>query len=375
MAGDDLAPWESGSARRPAEAAKPGAAPEKPYQLPKADKLPEIYKPDDAGFLAHGGTTVPRPAPDPRPLDPMGKMALMVLFAAMDLGLIGVVLSFVVLAPEAGAIRFVYAGLAGTVAALSALAMLAELGRINAFRTGSFMPGVLVYGSKDQFLKVAGPAGVGTVQSSLAHGSGRGLLSLVFDRAAHSASPPEMVALHCDRGMGPELVGIEWDAVRECRRGDIVWFTMLKPNHFLMYHKLIPFAPRVVTDQATREEVFRALKVGASMYREAASSKNMGKTKVFNTDADGNLVTGRQPAAPAAQSGAEIPLSALGASFAAGDQPDQDAPGFEELPQAPSGSPGSDPRGNMKLSPPGKPLGGTQQDNSGEQRGGYIGDA
>jgi len=372
MAGDELAPWEANSGRKPAESAKPASGIQKPYTLPKADKLPEIYKPDDAGFLAHGGATVPRPAPDPRPLDPKGKMALMVLGGITGLGLIGVVLSFVIFTSEAGALRLVYAGLAGVFALVAGGILLGELGRINAFRTGGFMPGVLVYGSKEQFIKVAGPTGTGTVQSMTAYGSGRGLLSAVFDRAARSASPPEIVALHCDRGAGPELVGVDWDAVRECRRGDIVWFSMLKPNHFLMYHKMIPFAPRVVTDPATRDEVFRALKVGQSMLKEPASSKNMGTTKVFHTDADGNITTGRQPAAPAGKHPADVPLSALGASFATDDQVDQGAPGEYEPPAPPKKAPGIDTHGNVKLSPPGKPLGGHQP---GKQDGGYVGDA
>lgn len=375
MAGDELAPWEGGSGRKPVDPAKPASGIQKPYVVPKADKLPDIYKPDDQGFLAHGGATVPRPAPDPRPLDPKGRLALMVLGGAVGLGLLGVAMSFVVLDPESGAFRLIYAGLAGVIALVAALLLIAELPRINAFRMGNFMPGVLVYGSKEQFLKVAGPVGTGTIQGTLAHGSGRGILSAVFDRAAHAASPPEIVALHCDRGAGPELVGIAWDAVRECRRGDIVWFTLLKPNQFLMYHKLIPFAPRVVTDAATREEVFRALKVGQSMFKEAAVSKNMGKTKVFQTDAEGNLVTGRQPAAPKDAAAAEIPLAAMGANFATEEQPEQGAPGeYEAPPTFQQKTPGSDTRGNIKLSQPGKPLGGSKQNQSGDQ-GGYIGDA
>ncbi|MBE7492049.1 MAG: hypothetical protein HS108_09890 [Planctomycetes bacterium] len=373
MAGDELAPWEAGSGRQVPEAKRHTSGISKPYVMPKPDQLPEIYRPDDAGFVAHGGATVPRPAPDPRPLDPRGKIVLFALFGAMDVGIIGVVLTYVILAPEAGVIRHVYAALAGVIGAIGIVALLAEFGRINAFRSGNFIPGVLVYGTKDQFLKVAGPAGTGTIQSMTAHGSGRGLLSLVFDRSAHSASPPEIVALHCDRGAGPEFVGIAWDAVRECRRGDIVWFSMLAPNRFLMYHKLIPWAPRVVTDPATREEVYRALKVGQSMFREAAASKIVGKPKVHTTDASGNIVTKRIEA-PKGE-GPAIPLAALGQSFASDDQPEQGAPGDYEPPARPGRRPGLDTKGNVRLSEPGKPLGGADQDNSGDHRGGYVGDA
>ncbi|MBK9975743.1 MAG: hypothetical protein IPP14_13310 [Planctomycetes bacterium] len=374
MAGDEMAPWESGSGRRAADPTKPASGIEKPYKLPRLDDLPAIYKPDDAGFLAHGGTTVNRPGPEPRQLDPKGKLALMVLGAAVGLGLIGLLLSFVMIAPEAGPIRFVYAGLTGAVALAAGLVLLAEFPRINAARMGSFMPGVLVYGTKDQFTRAAGPVGVGTIQSVTAQGSGRGLLSAVFDRAAHAASPPEMVALHCDRGSGPELVGIAWEAVHEMRRGDIVWFRMLKPNQFLMYHKLIPFAPRVNTDQATREEVFRALRVGQSMLREAASTKNMGKTKVFHTDADGKLTSG---SAAAVKPDPNLPapnLLAAGQSFATEDQIDQAAPGMHEAPPARQRRPGFDTKGNVKLSDPGKPLGGYAQDQGSDDKG-YVGDA
>lgn len=373
MAGDEMAPWEAGSARRPAEAAKPASGIQKPYAVPKADKLPEIYKPDDAGFVAHGGATVPRPAPDPRPLDPKGKLAVMVLGGAVGVGLLGVALAFVILDPESGVIRLIYAGLSGVIALVAGLVLLMELPRINAFRMGGFMPGVLVYGSKDQFMKVAGPAGTGTVQASTVHGTGRGLLSAVFDRSARAASPPELVALHCDRGAGPELVGVAWDAVRECKRGDIVWFSMQAPNRFLMYHKLIPFAPRVVTDNATRDEVFTALKVGQSMFKESAASKIAGKPVVHTTDASGNIVTKRIEAPKGEVLG--MPLAAPGQSFSSHDQPDQGAPDEGELPPRRGKRPGLDTEGNVRLSEPGKPLGGAQQDNSGDQRGGYIGDA
>lgn len=380
MAGDEMAPWESGSGRKAANPAKPGSGGsgiEKPYKLPRTEDLPAIYKPDDAGFLAHGGTTVSRPGPEPRQLDPKGRLALMVLGAAAGLGLVGVLLSFVMIAPEAGPIRFVYAGLTGVVGIGAALVLLLELPRIQAARMGSFMPGVLVYGTKDQFTRAAGPVGVGTIQSATALGSGRGLLSAVFDRAAHAASPPEMVALHCDRGSGPELVGIAWDAVRELRRGDIVWFRMLKPTHFLMYHKLIPFAPRVNTDQATREEVFRALKVGQSMLREAASTKNMGKTKVFHTDADGKLTSGTAPAVKSDGSPLPANLLAPGTSFATEDQIEQAAPGTHEVPPGRQRRPGFDTKGNVKLSDPGKPLGGYAHDQGDDdsQQKGYVGDA
>lgn len=338
MPGDEHAPWEEGSARKAAAKAQPASAVQKPYKPPRVDDLPDIYKPDDSGFLAHGGATVSRPANTPRTLDAKGKTALMVLGGAVGLGLIGVVLSFLMFTAEAGAIRFVYAAVAGLVALAAGAVLLIELPRVNAYRAGSFMPGILVYGTRDQFLRVAGPVGVSTVQSMQAQGSGRGVLSLVFDRAAHAASPPELVALHCDRGAGPELVGVNWDAVRELRRGDVVWFTMLSPARLLMYHKLIPFAPRVLTDSGTRDEVFRALKVGSSMFKDHAVAKNVGTSKILHTDRDGKIATKELVPEPVPAPLEGLALSEPGSMLGSDDQPAQESISrdTERIPRPPS---------------------------------------
>lgn len=356
----DLAPWESGhSADRPAQKkpARPGTA---QYQLPSDKQLAEVYKPESSAFIAPAGRVVPRPPMPVRPLEPRAKMAFMVLGGVEGVALLGTALVFVILGADSGTIRLVYAGLGGSVA-LVALAVIAlEYPRLNTYRNTSFMPGVLVYGSRAQMEKVAGPAGVGTIQMQSARGTGTGLLNKVFDRSAKLASPPEVVALHCDRGNGPEFVGIEWDAVRELQRGDVVWFHMKSPYVFLMFHKMVPFAPTIQTDKATRDEVFKALKVGSNMYIDRPSQQAMGKTKVFQTDADGNIVASAgRPGPMSAPDAPDVPLADLG-SFSTDDQYYQGAPGEVQGGEIKPGRTGKTHLYNIGES--GKPLGGHEYD-------------
>lgn len=358
MAGDDLAPWEEGSARK---AAAPAPAP-KPQAKAKVE-LPEIYKPDDSGFLAPGTSFVARPGMTPRGPEPRGRLALMALGGAAFVGLLGLLFVMFFFTADMGFIRWIYGMFPGALLAGSIIVLVSELPRLNSYRTASFIPGVLVYGTRDQFTKVAGPAGVNAVQSTTASGSGRGLLSLVFDRAAHVASPPEIVALHCDRGGGPELVGIAWDAVRELRRGDIVWFHMAAPDRFVMFHKLIPFAPHVVTDKSTREEVFRALKVGEPMFKDMASGRNMGTKKVLATDRDGKVIT-KQVEPENTEPMPTVPLSAPGAMLGGVEQPTQEAP----MPPAKARDTEVGIRpGDLRLRDPGQPLGGGDQAKQGPE--------
>lgn len=355
----DLAPWESGH-----DTGTPAAKPNRPgtaqYRLPPDNKLPEVYKPESSAFIAPAGRVVPRPPTLPRPVEPRAKTTFMVLGAAAGIALVGTALVLAVLGEQAGAIRFVYAGLGGVVALVAIGVLALEYPRLNTYRNTSFMPGVLVYGSKAQVEKVAGPAGVGTIMMQQARAVGTGILNKVFDRSAKLASPPEVVALHCDRGNGPEFVGIEWDAVRELQRGDIVWFHMKSPYVFLMFHKMIPFAPSIQTDKATREEVFRALKVGSNMYVDRPSQQAMGKTKVFQTDADGNIVASGKRAAPQAYPAApEIPLAQLG-SLGGNDQYYQGAPGEVQGDEIKPGRTGKTHLYN--IGDPGKPLGGHEYD-------------
>ncbi|MBZ0135021.1 MAG: hypothetical protein K8I27_01455 [Planctomycetes bacterium] len=287
----DLAPWESSGSKQPFH---PDAPTEKvPRRAP--GRLPEIYKRQTEAFIAPPGNVVPRPQQTPRPLEPRALYAIYALIAMAVLGLGWSGLVFVIFSAEAGAIRFAYAAVGLLLAITGVAVLLIEMPRINRYRTGHFIPGVLVYGARINFDKVLGPAGVGSVTAQLARGTGEGLLSKVFDRSSHKTAPPEIVALHVNRGNGPEMIGIEWEAVRELQRGDIVWFQLINPQTLLMFHKLIPYAPWVSQDEATRKEVFAALRVGDNMFKDRVDAKNMGTTKVFHTDADGNLQAGGAP--------------------------------------------------------------------------------
>lgn len=364
----DIAPWESGNARgQPEGAARPGSGitkPKKPYKLPTDRELPEIYQPQGGGFIAPGGRTVTEPPPATRPIEGRARTALIVLGAMVGVGLLWTVLSLVLVDAQAGPLRYVYMGIGLVLAAVGGIVLLLELPRIQAYRTQSFIPGVLVMGNKNAIEKVGGPVAAGMISMQRARASGGGVLSKVFDRSVHHSTPPEYVALHTDIGRGPELVGVQWEAVHEFQRGDIVWFRMLKPGQFLMFHKLVPYAPWTIADKATRERVFTVLRVGEPLFDASAVKQAMGKTKVFATDASGNMqVAGSAaPAAPGADTEfvprAPMKLSAPGASLGGDDQAFQGAPGeaqFQDELDA-----GADQR--YRLSDPGKGLGGHDYD-------------
>jgi hypothetical protein len=352
----DLAPWEGGDGKQPFH---PDAPTEKvPRRAP--GRLPEVYKRQTEAFIAPSGNVVPRPQATPRPLEPRAKMALMALAGAGVAGLAWAGIAMLIFTAEAGAIRFVYASVGIVVAAIAAFILLLELPRINKYRFGTFIPAVLVYGSKMVVEKVVGPAGIGSVLGTTTQGSGGGILAKVFDRSTHKTAPPEVVALHINRGAGPELIGIEWSAVHELQRGDIVWYISQAPGQFLLFHKLVPYAPTVAQDAATRKEVFTALRVGESMFKDRVEAKNMGTTKVINTDADGKLVVGGgppRPAQPRKGAGTEqLGLSAKGGTLGGGDQYDQSADDYQYDPNQSTGN-----TNKYKISDQGKPLGGFDQ--------------
>jgi hypothetical protein len=320
----ELAPWEGGDSKQPYHP----DAPTSKVQRRAPGRLPEIYKRQTEAFIAPAGNVVPRPQQTPRPLEPRAKIALYVLIGAAVAGLAWAGISLVLFGPEAGALRFVYAGVGVVIAAVAVLVLLLELPRINKYRFATFTPGVLVYGSRMQIEKVVGPAGVGSINAQTIKGSGGGILSKVFDRSSHKTAPPEIVALHVNRGGEPELLGIEWSAVHELQRGDIVWFLAQGPGQYLLFHKLVPYAPWVSQDGATRKEVFAALRVGEIKRQERVDAKNMGATKVINTDNEGNLVVGGNapPGPPQPRKGAEtkqLGLSAKGGMLGGSDQFDQ----------------------------------------------------
>jgi hypothetical protein len=318
------APWERNIGGRKSTSGIRGPA--DTFKLPPEAKIPDVYKPEGSSFIAPSGRTVSRPPMPPRSVEKLAQLALLAMVGAVVLGLLGVVFSFGVLDPQAGSIRYIYAAMAGVVLGIGAVGLILELPRMAKYRTGEFMPGVLMYGSKAQMEKVAGPLGISTILAQRARGTGAGILNLVFDRSAHIASAPEVVAIHCNRGNGPELLGIEWEAVRELQRGDVVWFRILSSTNFLMFHKFIPYAPRIVIDRATREEIFTALRVGSNVYRERAASQNTGEAKPIVTDSSGHAVVvgsrkvGSQQKAPESK----IPLKAQGAQLGSADQPEQD---------------------------------------------------
>lgn len=394
---DDVAPWEQPSpkaaARKSDRAAK---VDDGPYKLPPDDKLPEVLKPDMGGMVAGGDFSVPRPpVATPREVAPTAAKAMMTLIALFALGIVVVVVGFVIVPAELAFLRYGLDALGGLIALASLGVFVVESGRQAKYRNLTFFPAVLCYGSTQAFTKYAGPAGVASIGSTRIRGSGKGLLNFIFDRSAHSAGAPEVVALLLDRGAGPELVGVDWESVRQCQRGDIVWYHALSPGSFVFFHLMKPFAPAVATDRATKEEVFRAIKVGKSMFkdfpkREVAGAAMGKSTKVIKTDASGNIVSaqddrgqGREfvEGAPLDQ-GPELRVSALGASLG-GDQLAQQPPGEESYdpPEAPrSRKPGynaidgateySPPPadiGKFRIADPDKPLGAYgDQDQSGE---------
>lgn len=362
----DIAPWESGNPRgQPEGAPRPGSGiskPKKPYKLPTDRELPEIYQAQGGGFIAPGGRTVTEPPPPMRPIEGRARTALIVLGAMVGVGLLWAVLSLVLVDAQAGPLRYVYMGIGVVLAAVGGIVLLLELPRIQAYRTQTFIPGVLVMGNKNAIEKVAGPVAASAITMQRARGSGSGVLSKVFDRSVHHSSAPEYVALHADIGRGPELVGVQWDAVHEFQRGDIVWFRMLKPGQFLMFHKLVPYAPWTIADKATRERVFTVLRVGEPLFDPSTIKHNMGTKKVLATDLSGNVVVAGSPQ-PGADTEfvpkAKMGLSPLGATLGGSDQPFQGAPGEDELEIGP-GTTGQTEK--FRVSDPGRALGGHDYD-------------
>lgn len=399
---DDIAPWEQGSAKASARKSdRKSVTPDGDYKLPSDDKLPEVLKPDTGGIVAGGDITVPRPPiSTPREPQPSAKTAMMALLGGAALGVVLIVVGFVVFSADLNVLRLGLAGLGGLLALACLAVYVIESGRLGQYRTRTFFPAVLCYGSTQSFTKYAGPAGVAGINATRIRGSGKGLLNFVFDKSAHAAGAPEVVALLLDRGAGPELVGVDWEAVRQCQRGDIVWYHAIAPKDFIFFHLMVPFAPAIATDRATKEEVFRALKVGKPMFKDfpkkEVAGAAMGKnSKVIKTDASGNIVAAQNDSgegrefveAEAEEQGPELKLSELGGALGAA-QDEQYPPGEEsnDEPPPPPVKPGSGRRpkydalsgateyspppkdiGKFRIADPSKPLGGYgNQDQSGE---------
>jgi hypothetical protein len=363
----DVAPWEAGG-ESGKQAPQPGAPGTGAYKLPA--RLPEIYKPQTQAFIAPAGNTVPQPQPTPRPLEPKGKTAVIALIVAAVVGLAWAGLVFVLFSAETPtALRMIYAGIGIVVAAVSVIVLLAEYPRIQAYRFGNFVPGVLVYGSRATIEKVVGSAGIGSIQLKTIRGTGSGVLSKVFDRSTHKTAPPELVGLHVNLGNGPEIIGIEWTAVHEFQRGEIVWFQPKGATSYLMFHKLVPYAPWVAADKETKKHIFTELRVGGIEKQDRADKQAMGTTKVLNTDESGNIIAGdaaqkQQPQQGQRDDGktAMLGLSEQGGSLGGADQYNQqDEYGVDPNLQQPGQ--GQD----FKLSDPNKGFGHYgEQDQSGD---------
>jgi hypothetical protein len=402
---DDIAPWEQGSAKASARKSdRKSVTPDGEYRLPSDDKLPEVLKPDTGGIVASGDITVPRP-PISTPREPQsrGKSAMTALLAGAAVGVILIVVGFLVFGADLNALRLGLSALGGLVLLVNLGVYLIESGRLGQYKSLTFFPAVLCYGSTQSFTKYAGPAGVAGINATRIRGSGKGLLNFVFDKSAHVAGSPEVVALLLDRGAGPELVGVEWEAVRQCQRGDIVWYHAIAPKDFIFFHLMVPFAPAIATDRATKEEVFRALKVGKPMFKDfpkkEVAGAAMGKnTKVINTDASGNIISAQNDKGEGGEfvegasedQGPELKLSELGGALGASQSeqfPPGEESGDEPPPQPkPQGRPASGRRpqydalsgateyspppkdiGKFRIADPSKPLGGYgDQDQSGE---------
>jgi hypothetical protein len=303
----DLAPWE----RDPeSEGAYDESDTESPYVLPPDDALPDIYKVEASEFIAHKGPVVSRPESEPRRMAPRGLMLLFALAFVNIIGLALMVSALTFISHLDNSVRWGVGGVGTVLWAGALILFILELQRYVAFSRRSFFPAILVFGTRDQFEVVVGPGGLHQLDAQKIQGVGRGALNRLYDRAAHAASPPEMVALHYDRGSGPELVAVDWESVHDLKRGDIVWLSMVGAGTYLMYHQMIPFAPHVVTDEASRREIYAALKVGKSLFRESAMKQQMGTTKVLHTNEDGKLVTSKHQK-PLYDGGedTEIPLS------------------------------------------------------------------
>ncbi len=354
--GNDLAPWEQVPAARASsrqQAVPQAKTPEPPYVAPKDDQLPEIMRPEERGVVIAAERTVPRPTATPRALEGRAQMVLAATLVTGIIALAGTGFCFVVLPAELGVVKLGLGLLALLVAMASFAVIGLEYGRIMDYRTRAFFPALLAFGTLAQFEKVVGSGGLPALAVPPVKAGGRGLLSRVFDRSAHLSSPPEVVALLVERGSGPEFVPVPWDAVNTVGRGEVVWYSAKGAHEFLLFHLFVPFAPQIVTDKDTRLEIFKALKVGRSMHKQAPKSIAMtGQAKAMKVDRDGNLIVDKgEPEAEKPRTKTDPGLAPLGASSPHNPQ------------RSPSGrrpaAPQQPPQEKFRIADAGKPLGGS----------------
>lgn len=267
------------------------------YKLPKDKQLPDIYLADTTDFSAGTGRVFVRPQPAPRSLE-SGSGKMLGLFVISEIIGIGIaVLGFALMPTDSfGSLRIIV-GVVGVLIALVAnIALFSELPRMSMYTQTSFIPGILVYGSVAKFKEVVGEGGILPMQSKPVKSLGEGGASKLMKGHKQLLCPHEMVGLHINRGSVPEIIPVEWDAVREFVRGDIVWFNMKTPLKFIFFHKLYPYCPNVRADRPTRDEIYTTLRVGTIKKIALPSRNNMGVTKTFNVNTDGQIVSNQQPA-------------------------------------------------------------------------------
>ncbi len=280
------APWDGGAQKQAASASN--------FKLLPDNQLPEIYRPDTSDFSASAGRTVTQPDRAPRKPEPTVNKLFIGVGISELVGIGLAVFGFVVMPAEFEYVPTAVGVLGVLIIAAASLALLSELPRIGLYCKATFTPGVLVYGPAAKFKEVLGGGGIIAMQNRKAQPLGAGGVTGLFKRENPLPCPYEMVGLHIDLGNGPEIIPVEWEGVREFIRGEVVWFNRKAPLKFIFFHKLFPYCPNVRTDRETRNEVFNSLRVGGIEAHELPSRNNMGKTKVFEVNADGQIVRGQQ---------------------------------------------------------------------------------
>ncbi|MDC1142078.1 hypothetical protein OAU50_03230 [Planctomycetota bacterium] len=290
-AGGEAAPWDGGAQKQTTQIDN--------FQLPPDNKLPVIYQPDSSDFAASAGRTVAQPDQAPRKAEPSGNKIFIGVATGEVIGIGLAIFAFAVMPAELNPLPTILGVIGILIALVANVALISELPRMAMYTKSSFIPGVLVYGSAERFKDVLGAGGIIGMQSRPVMPLGEGGVSKLMKRQSPLPCPHEMVGLHVNRGRGPEIIPVDWDAVREFVRGDIVWFSMKGPQKFIFFHKLYPYCPNVRADRVTRDGIFTTLRVGGIQQLALPKSTAMGQTKAFNVNADGQIMTGNQPdAAP-----------------------------------------------------------------------------
>ena len=292
----DFAPWESdtsgrGSRWNPFMAGSSSAGSRATKKVPP---LPEIFQSETGGFVAATGETVPRLPTAPRRFDPRGRMAIRVLWMLAIVGVLIAAASILFINdPETGSMKYVYAGIGVVISVVCVAIWGAELGRMNLYKSATFYPAIVCYGTKPQFMAVAGPAGIAKIASDRYATGGKGVLDKLMDRSAKLAASPEVVTLLLDRGRGPEFVSVDWDSVRKLNRGDIAWYTDVSPTKIVMLHSLIPYAPTVMLSKQDKHGIYVHLYNKQALFMETSANQAMGEAKVF--DESGQVLGNAEP--------------------------------------------------------------------------------